>query len=291
MAMSAAQWQIQSEAMAQGGARRSPFRKLALWVSLGWMGLLVLIAVVGHWISPHDPLLQDLTNKFAGPSVGHPLGTDDLGRDVLSRLIIGTQPILEGMLVIMVFTSAIGILWGLIAGITGGGVDLVLMRIADTFLVLPFPIVAIAIFLTLGQGPGGLFVAVAIAVAFSPGLARFMRSGVLVVKGRDYVAVTKMYGLSGGHRLMRHVFPNAFAPISVQIVLLAGLALGLMVILGFLGISQPPPEPNWGRDVAEAFTFILVNPAAVFAPSLVIVLSILAIYRIGDELSDRFTAG
>ncbi|MBO0682564.1 MAG: ABC transporter permease [Candidatus Dormibacteraeota bacterium] len=291
MAMSGAQVATYGAGLRKEARRgRAVLHQFALWISVGWVGLIVLVGIFAHQIAPYDPLNQELTNTYAGPSAQHLLGTDDLGRDVFSRLVIGTQPVLEGMVVVLVVTFTVGIAWGLIAGFMGGIVDLLLMRVADVFLVLPTIIIAIAIVLTIGPGPAGLFAMIALAISFSPGIARFMRGQVLVVKDRDYVTVTRMYGLPVRHRLLRHIFPNAFAPISIQLPLFAGITVGLSVLLAFLGIGTTPPYPSWGQDLNEGFQHILINPSAVFAPSAVIVLLTLAIFRVGDWFSDRVTA-
>lgn len=266
-------------------AGRKRFGKAGFLFSSAYMVLIIVCALLAGLLAPHDPLQQDLTNTFAGPSGGHLLGTDDLGRDVLSRMIWGARPALVGVAVAMGMTAAIALPWGLVSGFAGGIVDLVLMRIADTLLVMPFYIVAIA--LTASLGPSTTTAMVSVGIAFSPGLARLLRSGVLVVKDRDYVVVTRMYGLGGGHRMLRHILPNAFAPIAIQLALLAGISLVVETALGFLGVGSQPPNPDWGSEIAASFRYVLVNPVATFVPVIVVLLAILAIYRIGDEVSDR----
>jgi peptide/nickel transport system permease protein len=269
--------------------RRPLLRQPALLAALGFLALIVLAAILAPWIAPHNPLQQDLGARVAGPSGAHMLGTDDVGRDVLSRLIWGTRPVLVGLLIGVVVTCVIGVPWGLVSGYAGGAVDLVLMRVADAVLVLPGLVLAIAITGTLG--PNLQNAMVAIGIVFSPTLARVVRSGVLRVRDRDFVVVTRMYGLPAHHRMIRHVLPSVVGPTMVQITILTGLALLVETALAFLGIAVTPPDPSWGDSLAVAFRFIIVDPAAVLAPGITVSLTILALYRVGDSLRDALDTG
>ena len=269
--------------------RRPLHKQPALLAALGFLALIVLAAILAPWIAPHNPLQQDLGSRVAGPSGAHLLGTDDVGRDVLSRLIWGTRPVLIGLLIGVVVTCVIGVPWGLVSGYAGGAVDLVLMRVADAVLVLPGLVLAIAITGTLG--PNLTNAMIAIGIVFSPTLARVVRSGVLRVRDRDFVVVTRMYGLPAHHRMIRHVLPSVVGPTMVQITILTGLALLVETALAFLGIAVTPPDPSWGDSLAVAFRFIIVDPAAVLAPGITVSLTILALYRVGDSLRDALDIG
>jgi peptide/nickel transport system permease protein len=268
---------------AAAAARRS--RRLGPIVAMGFIVLLALIGLLAPFLAPYDPIKQDLTNQVGGPTAQHLLGTDSFGRDVLSRLIWGTRPALLGTVVAVVTACVIGLPWGLIAGYAGGMVDLVLMRVADALLVLPGLVIALAITTALGANLTNAMLAV--GIVFSPALARVLRSGVLTVRDREYVLVTRLYGLSPWHRMLHHVLPNAVAPALIQITLLTGIAFLAQAALGFLGIGVSPPAPSWGNSLSEAYKFIIVDPAAVLAPGVTIVLTVLAVYRIGDALRDR----
>jgi peptide/nickel transport system permease protein len=263
----------------RGGRRVGPILAIGLIVVLTLIGLLAPI------LSPYDPINQDLANQIGGPTPQHLLGTDSFGRDVLSRLIWGTRPALLGTLVAVATACIIGLPWGLVSGYAGGTVDLVLMRVADALLVLPGLVIALAITTALGANLTNAMLAV--GIVFSPGLARVLRSGVLTVRDREYVVVTRLYGLPPWHRMLRHVLPNALAPALIQITLLTGIAFLAQAALGFLGIGVSPPSPSWGNSLSDAYKYIIVDPAAVLAPGVVIVLSVLAVYRIGDALRDR----
>jgi len=261
--------------------------RLGFYVALAIIALLVAVLMFGPLLVPYDPIAQDLRHPFASPSAAHWLGTDNLGRDVLSRLMIGTRPALLGVLIAVGIAGLVGVPWGLSAGYIGGLADLTLMRIADAMLV--FPGIVLALVLTAIFGPSLRMSMVAIGLVYSPVLARVVRSGVIAVRNRDFVLVTRMYGLSGVYRMWRHVLPNAAGPVIVQLTLLMGLSLLAQVGLGFLGVGLQPPFPSWGSAFAESFPYIIVNPQATFAPGIVVAVTVLALYRIGDELRDRLT--
>jgi peptide/nickel transport system permease protein len=257
------------------------------YVALAFIAVLIVVVVFGPLIVPYDPIAQDLRHPFAPPNAAHWLGTDNLGRDVLSRLMIGTRPALTGVLIAVGIAALVGVPWGLLAGYVGGVLDLILMRIADAMLV--FPGLVLALVLTAIFGPSLGMSMVAIGVVYSPVVARVARSGVVAVRNRDFVVVTRMYRLSASYRMWRHVLPNAAAPVIVQLTLLMGLSLLAQVGLGFLGVGLQPPFPTWGSAFAESFPYIIVSPQATFAPGIVVAITVLALYRIGDELRDRLT--
>lgn len=260
-------------------------RRPAFVIAAGFIAVLVAVAVFVPFLAPYDPLTQDLRHPFMAPSLAHPLGTDNIGRDVLSRLMWGARPALLGVLIALATTALTGVPWGLVAGYVGGRTDLLLMRVADVLLV--FPGLILALVLTAVLGPSLQSSMVALGIVYSPVLARVVRSGVLAVRDREFVLVTRLFGLSTWHRMWHHVLPNAFGPAVVQLTLLAGLSLLAQTSLGFLGVGLQPPLPSWGGTLAESFRYIVVEPSAAVAPGICVVLTVLAIYRIGDELRDR----
>lgn len=259
-------------------------RTPGLLLAIGFLALIVLIAIFAPQIAPYDPVKQNLANGFAGPSWTHPFGTDNLGRDVLSRIMWGARPALMGLSIAVACTALVGLPWGLAAGYLGGAPDMLLMRLADAVLV--FPGIILALVLAAVLGPSLASSMVALGLVYSPVLARVMRSGVLAIRHRDYVVLTSLYGLSASHRMWRHVLPNAMAPAIVQLTLIAGTSLIAQTGLSFLGIGLQPPLPSWGMSLAESFRFILVNATATIAPGLTVVLTVLSLYRIGDALRD-----
>jgi peptide/nickel transport system permease protein len=260
------------------------WRRPSFGLAVVFLVLLVMVAVFAPLLAPYDPIQQNLADTLAPFSAKHWLGTDDLGRDVLSRLIWGARPTIVGTLIAMATACLIGIPWGLTAGYAGGFVDMVLMRIADSVLV--FPGVVLALALTSAFGPSLVSTMISLGIVVSPVLARVVRAGVLTVQYKDYVTVTRMYGLSSWHRVTRHVLPNVMPPTVVQITLLSGLAVLAQTGLNFLGLGVPNPHPSWGSSVAETFRYVVVDPTAPIVPGLATVFTVLALYRIGDEIRD-----
>ncbi len=259
-------------------------RSKGLWLAIIFLTLIVVIALFVPFLAPYSPIKQDLAHSFAGPTWAHPFGTDNLGRDVLSRIMWGARPALLGLGIALTCTAVVGVPWGLASGYLGGIADLVLMRIADAMLVFPGIILALVLAAVLGPTlPSSM---VALGLVYSPVLARVVRSGVLSVRNRDFIVLTTLYGLSSRHRMWRHVLPNALAPAVVQLTLIAGTSLLAQTGLSFLGIGLQPPLPSWGSSLAESFRYILVNSTATIAPGLTVVLTVLSLYRIGDALRD-----
>lgn len=249
-----------------------------------YLVLLLLICLFAPLLAPYDPITQDLRNPIAPFSEAHPLGTDDLGRDVLSRLIWGSRPMIIGAFIAVATTCILGLPWGLVSGYAGGWVDIGLMRIADAVLVFPGIVLALAMVSALG--PSLLSTMFAVGFVFSPHLARVVRAGVLTVQYRDYVSITNMFGLPAHHRIIRHVLPNVLPSAVVQLTLMTGFTILAQTGLNFLGLGVPNPNPSWGSSVAETFRYIVVDPFAPIVPGLCIVCTVLAIYRVGDELRD-----
>jgi len=246
--------------------------------------LLVLVAIFAPVLAPYDPIAQNLRNPVAPFSAANLLGTDDLGRDVLSRLIWGARPTIIGSLIAIATACLLGLPWGLVAGYAGGIVDLALMRVADAVLV--FPGIVLALALVSAFGPSLLNTMIAVGIVFSPVLARVVRAGVLTVQYKDYVSITRMFGLSAWHRIVHHLLPNVLPPTVVQLTFLAGFSVLAQTGLNFLGLGVPSPNPSWGSSVAETFRYIVIDPFAPFVPGLFIVVTVIAMYRIGDELRD-----
>lgn len=262
---------------------------VGLGLAAVWLGLMILCALVPFWLAPYNPLEQHLDAVLAPPWGEYLLGTDNVGRDVFSRLIWGARPALIGVVIALGTALVLGILWGLIAGYVGGWVDMVLMRVADVFLAFPSAVLSIAISTILG---GTLAVTmVAVGIALSPSIARLMRSGALVVRDREYVEASRMYGYGLWHRMIRHVLPNALLPVMVQVTIFAGVTLLAQTGLGFLGIGVQPPEASWGSSLGESFRYMNYNFLMTLIPGLVVVTTVLSLYTLGDRLRDRFADG
>lgn len=261
--------------------------RVSLVVALVVIGVLVFAAIAGSLVAPFSPTVQDLDNRLLPPGPVHWLGTDYLGRDVFSRLIWGAQPAVIGVLVAVATACVIGVPWGLLAGYYGGFVDALLMRLADVVIVFPALVFAIAVAGSLG--PSIVSSMTAFGLAISPSIARLVRAGVISERHKDYVQITRMYGITSMSRLVRHILPNSVDALAVQVTIYAGVAVLAQAGLDFLGLGVQLPKASWGADLSQAFAYILVDPAATIAPGVTIVICVLAIYRLGDAVRDRLS--
>ena len=252
--------------------------------------LLVLMAIFANWIAPHSPIQQYRDALLVPPSWAEGgradflLGTDAVGRDILSRLIHGARySLLIGAVVVVIALSA-GIVVGLIAGYAGGWVDTVLMRIMD--LILAFPSLLLALVLVAILGPGLVNMMIAIALVLQPHFVRLTRSAVLGELGKDSVTSARVAGAGHMRLMFKTILPNCLAPLIVQATLSFSSAILDAAALGFLGLGAQPPTPEWGTMLAEARQFILRAWWVVTFPGLAILITVLAINLVGDGLRD-----
>ena len=252
--------------------------------------LLVLTAIFAEWIAPHSPIEQYRDALLTPPAWlegGRPeflLGTDAVGRDILSRLIHGAQYSLLIGAVVVAIALTTGIAVGLLAGYAGGWVDTVLMRIMD--LILAFPSLLLALVLVAILGPGLLNMMIAIALVLQPHFVRLTRSAVLGEMGKDYVTSARVAGAGHLRLMFKTILPNCLAPLIVQATLSFSSAILDAAALGFLGLGAQPPTPEWGTMLAEARQFILRAWWVVTLPGLAILITVLAINLVGDGLRD-----
>ncbi|WP_375001665.1 ABC transporter permease [Aeromicrobium sp. CTD01-1L150] len=250
---------------------------------------MIVIGLLAQWIAPYDPLKTAASNTLAGPSAEHWLGTDQVGRDVLSRVMHGAAASFRGTGVAVLTLLVIGVPWGLAAGYMGGIVDEVSMRIADAFLSIPGLVLAVAI--TGVVGSGLTMSMIAVGVIFSPSIAMLLRSNIIPIRRSDYLLVARSLGVSNIRAAFRHVLPNAFGPVLVQACGLASLALIVQAALGFLGLGVNPPNPSWGGDLADVYLNFTQAPFATVIPGLVIVLAAFSLSRIGDAVRALLDVG
>ena len=257
---------------------------------LALIGLvLVVIAVfaglTADLIAPYDPNAQNLDRRLEAPSADYLLGTDQYGRDLLSRVLHGTQISLMVGFVSIVVATVVGVLFGGVAGFLGGIVDDIIMRIMDVFLAFPALILAIGILAVLG--PSVFNVITVIAVVSIPQIARVTRSAVLTQKEEEYVQAAIVIGLPAYARLYKHVLLNCMAPIIVQATLLVAFAILTETALSFLGLGVRPPTPTWGTILFEGKDYILLNIwwMSLF-PGIAIMLTMLGLNFVGDGLRD-----
>lgn len=246
---------------------------------------LLACAFLAPWLSPHDPEAVDLAKKFLSPNSSHLLGTDHLGRDILSRLMLGARYSLSTVLYIIACIMAVSLIFGCMAGYLGGKIDSVIMRICDAM--MTFPTIVLALFLIGILGTGLTNLVIAIAVTHVAWYTRLVRSHVLSLKNRGYVLVAQAMGLGRLRIIMRHFLPA----ILVQVLVLATLDVGHMLLhvagLSFLGLGIQPPTPEWGLMISEARNYIRSQPMLMFYPGLMIFMATAACNLIGDALRDR----
>ena len=259
-------------------------------IGLGVFVLLVLTAIFAPLIAPHEPTQQYRDALLVPPiwqdggRAGFLLGTDAVGRDMLSRLIYGAQYSLFIGIVVVAIALTGGIFIGLLAGFYGGWVDTVIMRVMDV--ILAFPSLLLALVLVAVLGPGLTNAMIAIAIVYQPHFARLTRAAVMGEKAREYVTAAKVAGASNLRLMFKTILPNCLAPLIVQATLSFSSAVLDSAALGFLGMGAQPPASEWGTMLAEAREFILRAWWVVTFPGLAILVSVLAINLMGDGLRD-----
>lgn len=260
-----------------------------MWFALFIMIVLLTSSLLAPWIAPYDPIAQDLANKLQGPSWAHPLGTDNLGRDVLSRLIWGGRNAFTGVAICIGVAMGLGIPWGTAAGFWPKYIGSVLMRICDVMIAFPLLVLAIAITGSLGTGLVTSMIAVGLVLA--PNTALMTRAGVLAVRDRDFVASARLSGVPTPVLLVRHVLPTALRPVVIQLTIYTGLTFVIQGALAFLGLGPQRPTPSWGSDLNEAYSQILSAPLLILPPGILLGVVVLCVYRLGDALRDRMSTG
>jgi peptide/nickel transport system permease protein len=244
----------------------------------------VLLALAAPLIAPYGPDQQLLTDRLKPPSPQHWFGTDDLGRDVLSRVIYGAQISLRVGVLAVVIALATGGTLGLIAGYTGGWLDGLFMRGMD--IVLAFPSTLMAIGIVAMRGPGLEMALIAIGIVNIPTYARLARSMAISLRERDYVVAARALGAGGTRQIARHILPNAMSPLIVQATLGIATAIIEAAGLGFLGLGAQPPTPEWGLMLTNGRAFLLNAPWAMIFPGGAILLTTLAFNLVGDGVRD-----
>ena len=252
------------------------------------LAIFVLMAIFAPLIAPYGPLQQDLAGKFAPPSRAHLMGQDELGRDILSRVIYGARISLTAGLAAVGIATVVGTLIGLVAGYIGRWPDSVLMRLMDV--VLAFPSILLAIVIVSILGPSLANAMLAIGIVFVPQMARVVRSAVISVRERDYIEAERALGAGNTQILFSGILPNSMAPLIVQATLTLATAILDVAALSFLGLGAQAPTPEWGAMLTDAFrsgfgVFIQGQHAIIF-PGIAIALAVLSVNFVGDGLRD-----
>lgn len=262
-------------------AARVAARPAAL-AALAFLAALTLLATFAGALGL-DPLEQDIVRMLEGPSRDYPFGTDELGRDILARVIFGARTSLVTAAGAVLLAASIGVPIGLVAGFFGGWRDAVLMRIVDLLLALPGIMLALALIAVLGRSQAAALVAVGITGV--PTFARVARAQVLSLRRRDFVTAVEAFGATSSYSMFRTILPNSWSPILTQMVVLSSVAILLEAALSFLGVGIPPPTPSWGEMLRTGKEYLHDAPTFAVLPGLALTLTILAFDTLGRALS------
>lgn len=265
------------------GLRRFAANRSALAGAM-FLLLLVLVAAFAPLIAPHDPYLQDLAKRLNAPSAIHWFGTDELGRDILSRLIYGTRITLYIAFLTALIVGPVGLIVGTVSGYFGGWTDLVLMRVVDVFLAFPSLILALAFVTALG--PGIENAVIALSLAAWPPIARLARAETLTIRKSDYVAAMRMQGASNLRIIWSDVIPMCLPSVVVRLTLNMAIVILTAAGLGFLGLGAQPPSPEWGAMLSTGREFMMNAWWVAAMPGIAILLTSLAVNLAGDGLRD-----
>lgn len=244
----------------------------------------VIVAILAPLIAPYDYSMMDMTNCFATPSLAHPFGCDDMGRDIFSRVLIGARYSISSGVLAVGFALVIGMAIGAVAGFFGGWVDNLVMRVLDVIQAIPGMVMMIVISAVLGPG----FVNTIIAMAFGsiPGMARMLRAQMLKVRENEYIEAAVSINCSKMRIVMSHLLPNCMSPMIVQATMGVAQTITLCAGLSFIGLGVQPPTPEWGAMLAAARQFIRQAPHLVIFPGVAIAITVLALNLMGDGLRD-----
>ncbi|MSO76491.1 MAG: ABC transporter permease [Alphaproteobacteria bacterium] len=246
--------------------------------------LLVMITLVAGWIAPHSPLKTDMANTLAPMSTSHWLGTDQFGRDVLSRIIMGTRVSIQVAFAVVALSLSAGTIVGALAGFAGGWTERITVIIID--ILLAFPGFLLALALVAARGSSLESVIVGVSIAFTPRVAAVMRSVVLTIKPRPFIEASRAIGLTELRILLRHVIPNAMPPVIVIATVSAATAILAEAGLSFLGLGVQPPTPTWGNIISDGNPLITTNPWISLSAGFCIALAVIAFNLLGDGLRD-----
>lgn len=253
-------------------------------VGLAILALIFLLAIFADYIDPYPYDEQDYSAVFQSPCAEHLFGTDNSGRDILSRVIYGTRVSLKIGFISLLGGALVGCFLGAISGYFGGTIDTIIMRFTDILMAIPRIVLAISIASALG--PGLTNAMIAVAISSIPNFARVVRASTLTIKAQEYIEAAHCIGAGNFRIIISHVFPNVLAPIIVQATLGVGTAIILAASLSFLGMGVQPPTPEWGSMLSAARTYMRDYPYMVIFPGLAIMVTVLALNLFGDGLRD-----
>ena len=266
------------------GFRRRWYRTPSFVAGVSILGSIVLLAILAPLVTTHNPIYQDLLHNLQGPSRSHPLGTDDLGRDVWARLVYGARTDLRVAFLAVLFPFTIGTLVGLVAGYYGGWVDTITNWLVNIVVAFPFYVLIIALVFALGSGARNIYIAITIVGWVS--YARIVRGEVIVAKRREYVLAARSAGLSDRRILFRHLLPNVITQAIVFAMSDIVLDILAIVTLGYLGLGIQPPTADWGRMIADGQTYLTTHWELSTVPGIAVVITALGLSLLADGLAD-----
>lgn len=261
------------------------FRSLRGLIGLTLVGFMVGSAILAMLWTPSNPLALNLRARLAAPSAAHPLGTDEFGRDVLSRLMAGAASSMTIAFTTVVFAILVGGAIGILSGYFRGWIDRIVMTFNDALLAFPGILLALALLVVLGGGRSGLVLA--LGLAYTPSVARVLRGTVLSLRENAFIEASRVMGHGELYTMFRHVLPNCVAPLTVLATSMFGWVLLSESALSFLGLGAPPPAPSWGNMLSGGRAFMGQAPWLGIFPGLCISLTLLGINLLGDALRDR----
>jgi peptide/nickel transport system permease protein len=264
--------------------RRRPLRHATFTLGAAITLALIAVAALSLVYTPADPLTMSITGRLQGPSRGHPFGTDQFGRDVLSRVMTGAVTSIAVGVIAVGIGAGVGVLLGLVSGYVGGWPDETLMRMVDA--VQGFPAILSALLFTAVFTPGTAVSMAAIGIAFVPAFARLTRGAVLELRDREFVVAARALGGGDARLVLRHILPNTIAPLIVQATTSFPVAILAEAALAYLGLGTQPPHPSWGLMLKEAQNFLGMNPWYALFPGAAIAVAVLGLNLLGDGLRD-----
>jgi peptide/nickel transport system permease protein len=268
----------------RAGGRRRPLRHVTFAAGAGITLLLLATAALSVVYTPVDPLAMSISGRLQGPSAAHPFGTDQYGRDVLSRVMTGAVTSIAVGVIAVGVGAGVGVVIGMLSGYVGGWPDEAFMRLIDA--VQGFPAILSALLFTAVFGPGMVISMFAIGIAFVPAFARLTRGGFLELREREFVVAARALGARDRRLVARHIFPNTLPPLIVQATTSFPVAILAEAALAYLGLGTQPPYPSWGLMLKEAQSFLSLDPWFAAFPGGAIALTVLGLNLLGDGLRD-----
>ncbi len=253
-------------------------------IGLVFVLILILVAIIGPTLAPHKPDAMNFEARFSGPTLQNPLGTDDFGRDTLTRIIYGARVSLLVGVIAVGIAATVGSGLGLIAGYAGRLLDEIIMRAMDVIFAFPAILLAIAVLAALGKGIENAMIA--IGIVYIPIFARIARSAVLTIREEEFIEAARSCGATDARILLKHILPNAMAPLIVETTLSLAFAILAEAALSFFGLSVQPPDPSWGRMLSEGRGFFRQAPWMAIFPGLAIMFTVMGFNFLGDGLRD-----